>query len=71
MKHAFTIDLSLVELRAGGSQFVLRHDVWRDDGPRAAVLTLEGGWLNLETRSLVEPPAELVELLGKLPAAVG
>ena len=68
-QHSFTIDFSLVELRAQGSQWVLRHDVWRDDGARAAVLTLEGGWLNLETRSLVEPPEELIEILARLPAA--
>lgn len=66
-RDSFTIDFTVVELRADGAQFVLRHDVWRGDGVRAAVLTLEGGWLNLESRSLVDPPVELIELLDRLP----
>lgn len=71
IRDSFTIDFSLVELRADGAQFVVRHDVWRGDGVRAAVLSLEGGWLDLETRSLIDPPRELVDLLGRLPRAAG
>jgi acyl-CoA thioester hydrolase len=54
-------------LSADGSHWAIRHDVCRPDGSEAAVLTVEGAWIHLDTRKLVPPPAELIALLADLP----
>jgi acyl-CoA thioester hydrolase len=62
----------LVTVRCAGlspdaSQWRVHQDVLRADGKEAAVLTITGGWLNLDTRKLVVPPAELAAVLRSLP----
>ena len=49
------------------SHWRVHQDVIRQDGREAAVLTIQGGWLHLDSRKLVAPPRELAELLQALP----
>lgn len=49
------------------SHWRVHQDVLRPDGREAAVLTIQGGWMNLETRKLAAPPAELAAILQALP----
>jgi acyl-CoA thioester hydrolase len=49
------------------SQWRVHQDVLRPDGREAAVLTIQGGWMNLESRKLAAPPPELASILLALP----
>ena len=49
------------------ARFHLLQEVHRSDGELSAVIRVEGAWLNVETRKLVEPPPELAELIRALP----
>lgn len=59
----FSVTLALAGISPDGSRFRLRNDFLREDGRRAARVTSEGGWLNLDTRKLVAAPAELLRVL--------
>jgi acyl-CoA thioester hydrolase len=41
--------------------------VLRPDGKEAAALTIQGGWIDLDSRRPVAPPAELADVLLSLP----
>lgn len=53
-------------LSEDGSAWRVQQEVSRA-GKQAAVLTLDGAWLHLDSRKLIAPPPELLELLRGLP----
>jgi acyl-CoA thioester hydrolase len=62
----------IVTVRCAGlspdvSQWRVHQDVLRPDGREAAVLTITGGWMDLETRKLIAPPEALAAILQSLP----
>ncbi len=62
-----TVNVLAAGLSADGSAWRVRHEIRLADGREAATLTLDGGWLNLDTRRLIDPPPELDALLRRLP----
>ena len=51
---------------ADGSRFLLRHEIFRSDGKRAARVTSAGGWLDLNARKLIAPPPALLDAMNLL-----
>jgi acyl-CoA thioester hydrolase len=64
---ALTVTLRCAGLSNDVSHWLVHQDVLRADGREAAVLTIQGGWMDLDTRKLMTPPRELAELLQALP----
>ena len=64
---ALVVNVRCAGLSADSSQWRVHQDVRRSDGREAAVLTIQGGWIHLDTRKLVVPPAELAAVLQSLP----
>lgn len=60
------VTLELAGLSADGKRFRLRNGFFHDDGTPAARVTSTGGWLDLDARKLVTPPAEFGELFAKM-----
>ena len=54
-------------LSADASHWRVRQEVRRGDGKEAAVLTITGGWIHLDSRRLMVPPPELAAVLLALP----
>jgi acyl-CoA thioester hydrolase len=63
------VTLTLAGLAEDGSRFKLRNELWRDDGKLLARVTSTGGWLDLTSRKLVVPPAELLAAMRSLSQA--
>jgi acyl-CoA thioester hydrolase len=61
-----TVSFALVGMSDDGSRFRIRNEFFREDGKPAARVTSLGGWLSLDTRKLIAPPAELREILAGL-----
>jgi acyl-CoA thioester hydrolase len=59
----------LTKARPDGSRFSLRQEMFRGDGVKAAIINVDGAWINLETRKLTGLPNELSELFMKMPRA--
>ncbi len=64
---AATVNVRFAGLSADGSQWRVVQEVTRPDGRQAAVLTIDGAWIHLDTRKLIAPPRELLELIQRLP----
>jgi acyl-CoA thioester hydrolase len=62
-----TVSVRFAGLAADGSQWRVVQEVTRSDGKQAAVLTIDGAWIHLDTRKLVAPPDELLTLIQRLP----
>ncbi len=62
-----TVDFLAAGLSTDGSQWRVRHQIRLANGKEAAVLTLDGAWIHLDTRRLIEPPADLRSILERLP----
>jgi acyl-CoA thioester hydrolase len=56
LMDVITITLELEGLSADGAQMRLRNEFFRSDGKRAARVTSQGLWMNLDTRRPVIPP---------------
>ncbi len=60
------VTLMLAGLAEDGSRFSLRNEIWRDDGKLIARVTSTGGWLDLTTRKLINPPETLLAAMRSL-----
>jgi acyl-CoA thioester hydrolase len=58
-----TVTLELDGLSADGAQMRLRNEFFRADGKRAARVTSQGLWMNLQTRRPTIPPDSVIAAL--------
>jgi len=42
-----------------GARWTIEHTIYRANGQAAAIVTVDGAWLDLDRRKLTAPPAEL------------
>src|SRR5262245_35805924 len=61
------VTLAIAGLSEDGSRWLMRNEFFRSDGKLAARVSSVGGWLDLAARRLAPAPAELLEVLGRLP----
>ncbi len=66
MSERVSIEVRIAALSEDGSRFSIRHDLFREDGKPAARHEIHGAWLDLQTRKLTMPPAQLVDIFDKL-----
>lgn len=64
--ETFSVDLALAGLAPDGSRFLMRNVTRNLEGKVCGKVTSAGGWLSLEARRLVAPPAELMNALRSL-----
>jgi acyl-CoA thioester hydrolase len=63
---AFEIDYRVAGLAPDGSRWRVEHRVVRADGKQAAVLRIDGVWLDMGSRRPIPPPPELLEALRRV-----
>ena len=61
MNDVLTTTVKLSKARKDGSRFSFMHEVFRSDGVNAAIINIDGAWLDLEKRKLMIPPPEFQE----------
>lgn len=62
-----TVSVIAAGLSDDGSQWRVHQEVTRADGKQAAVLRIDGAWIDLDSRRLIAPPSDLLDLLRSLP----
>ena len=53
------VTCEVIKARPDGSRWSIRHDIYRSDGVKAAVIVADGAWIDMEKRKLAVLPAEL------------
>ncbi|GAB3817987.1 acyl-CoA thioesterase [Pontibacter rugosus] len=56
------ITIELTKARGDGSRWSIRHEIFRSDGVKAAVVNVDGAWMDLAKRKLTVLPDELQDL---------
>jgi acyl-CoA thioester hydrolase len=59
LSNTVTIDVKLVKARKDGSRWTMQHQIFIDNEILAAVITLDGAWMNIQKRKLTIPPPEV------------
>jgi acyl-CoA thioester hydrolase len=60
------VNVLIAGLAPDGTQWSVVQEVRRADGKPAAILTIDGAWIHLDSRRLIAPPTELTQLLARL-----
>ncbi|MBO9619614.1 MAG: acyl-CoA thioesterase [Niabella sp.] len=61
------IQLELVSARRDFSRWTVRHLIYKNEAVLAAVLTLDGAWIDTLKRKLTLPPPEAVKVFSEMP----
>ena len=57
----------LVKYNPANSRFTFRHEVYRADGVKSAVVTVDGAWMDIVRRKLTPLPDAWRDLANRLP----
>jgi acyl-CoA thioester hydrolase len=61
------ITCEIIKSRSDGSRWSIRHELYRSDGIKAAVITVDGAWMDTTKRKLTVLPPALSQLFIKMP----
>src|SRR5690606_21030279 len=67
MNEIITIDIAISGMREDGSRWKIVHQIFKANREKAAIITVEGAWMDLIRRKLVAPPETLQHMISKLP----
>jgi acyl-CoA thioester hydrolase len=56
------VTCEVTKSRRDGSRWTIRHEIFRGDGIKAAIINAEGAWIDTEKRKLTLLPVELSSL---------
>ncbi|MCW3115964.1 MAG: thioesterase [Chitinophagaceae bacterium] len=62
-----TIDLKLLKSRRDYSRWSIQHSIRKNGETIAAVLTVDGAWINTAERKLAVPPADVEKAFSAMP----
>jgi acyl-CoA thioester hydrolase len=57
----------LTKARPDGSRWSIRHEIYRSDGVKAAIIDVDGAWIDMEKRKLAKLPQHLLDLFMTTP----
>jgi len=61
------VTVVMTRYNTANSRFSFRHEVYRADGTKCAVVTVDGAWMDIEKRKLTVLPAEWQSIVSHLP----
>jgi acyl-CoA thioester hydrolase len=59
LNEIISVTSEVTRARADGSRWTIRHEIYRRDGVKAAVINVDGAWIDLQKRKLTVLPVEL------------
>lgn len=62
-----SIDLTILKSRKDFSRWSIQHRITKNEDTLAAVITVDGAWLNVIERKLASPPTLVQEVFNKMP----
>ncbi|AXY75224.1 thioesterase [Paraflavitalea soli] len=64
-----TIDLHLLKAKEDQSRWSIQHHIYKNADVLAAVITVEGAWINTQLRKLSAPPEQVLHVFNNMPRA--
>jgi len=66
-----TINLELLRSRKDYSRWTIQHTIMKDPATLAAIVTVDGAWIDTVKRKLATPPEEIVPVFAGMPVKEG
>lgn len=67
MNDKVRIDLQLLQAKRDFSRWSIRHTLWKEEATEAAILTVDGAFLDIRTRKLTAPPELAFSVFSAMP----
>ena len=64
--EVISVNLLKGHVNADGSRWTLHHEIFNQQGKKAAHISIQGAWLDLEQRKLSKPPQDLADAIHQL-----
>ena len=64
-----TISLKIIKAKKDYSRWTIQHTVVKNNDIVAAIITVDGAWLNITKRKLATPPGEVLDVFSQMPLA--
>ena len=62
-----TIDVQIIKARSDQSRWSFQHVIRKNGDEVAAIITVDGAWMDVVTRKLTAPPELVQQLFEKMP----
>ncbi|MGZ8540753.1 MAG: acyl-CoA thioesterase [Chitinophagaceae bacterium] len=62
-----TIDLQILRAKRDFSRWTIQHTICKNDEAVAAILTVDGAWLDTAKRKLATPPSQVSDVFSQMP----
>jgi acyl-CoA thioester hydrolase len=66
-----TVDVELLKAREDFARWSMRHHFYKSDGSIAAIINIDGAWIDLDKRKLAVPDAFTKTIFERFPKAPG
>ncbi|TDH20048.1 acyl-CoA thioesterase [Segetibacter sp. 3557_3] len=63
------INMTLLSSRRDSSRWTMQHEIWKNDDVLAAIITIDGAWIDVVKRKLTGLPAEAIDSFAQIPRA--
>jgi acyl-CoA thioester hydrolase len=60
LSDEITIDVKLMKAKKDGSRWTMQHQIFKNNEILAAILSLDGAWMDMQKRKLFVPPPEVL-----------
>lgn len=64
---SISVSFKLVGMSSDGSRWIVQHDMVNAEGEKVARLTVEGTWMDKDSREAIAPPLDLYQIHDRLP----
>ena len=61
------VTCELSKVTKDGSRWTIRHDIFRQDGVKAAEITVDGAWIDIKLRKLTVLEEDILKLFMEIP----
>lgn len=69
LDERITVTVQITKFNTVNSRFSFRHEIFKENGVRAALVTVDGAWMNIVERKLTQIPEEWKDYVAKIPKA--
>ncbi|MGO1243611.1 MAG: acyl-CoA thioesterase [Sphingobacterium sp.] len=70
LDEKITVKVELTKLNTSNFRFSFRHEIYKENGVKAATVIVDGAWLNLKERKLTSIPKDWESHIDRIPKAL-
>lgn len=70
INERISITCEITKAPPNGSRWSIRHELYRTDGVKAAIINVDGAWIDMEKRKLAVLPPEISQLFMMAPKSI-